>query len=199
MLEDLITQKGQTHCQAMPKKQYVIQCNPQMFRNDFRSTYTYARLYPHYFCNPKLPASQQPGNAECLHVASDTDCLCLGAFVGPDMTQIPHKLNRSGSLCMLVGHVLGILLQRFGFLLHGASFGQTRAVSGHAINVAPSPQLFWEQPGQPRLKPANAKAQGSSRSPSAVRGVRCANLPLRPALAIIGCCNNARKLEIVDP
>ena len=63
MLEDLITQKGQTHCQAMPKKQYVMQCNPQMFRNDFRSTCTYARLYPHYFCNPKLPASQQPGNA----------------------------------------------------------------------------------------------------------------------------------------
>ena len=111
LLEDLITQKGQTHCQAMPKKQYVIQCNPQMFRNDFRSAYTYARLYPHYFCNPKLPASQQPGNSECLHVASDTDCLCLGAFLGPESNVLDPTLLYPGPVQIHAVHVVESYLQ----------------------------------------------------------------------------------------
>ena len=92
---------------------------------------------------------------------------------------------------MLVGHVLGILLQGFGFLLPGASFG--RGHSFRACNICGSQEKHSSEPFLGAAGSAAAGGGGSSRSPSAVRGVRCANLPLRPALAavtITGSCKS---------
>ena len=65
--------------------------------------------------------------------------------------------------------------------------------SFRAFNICGSQEKHSSEPFLGAAKSAAAGGGGSSRSPSAVRGVRSANLPLRPALAavtITGSCKS---------